>query len=491
MTAHQPSSGIYRLEYCHGRTHDRALNPFWMPRQQRYLTFFALPIVFTIWLIFLLAFKQNINDFGDEKLYHQGGIALSQSITNGTFLQDALNKDAFKHPGYFALAGVTYWLFGENSLLLRSFGFIPFFFLAVVISNIAALVCGERARLFAYLTALCNPVFLFFSLQLLRDIYLVFAVTLVTHAIICCAQAGLRLRYILTAPVLASMTTIYLFRYAQGMLTLFIFLSCLGTIFAFSTPLKRRKFSVILLISVTAIAGYLLRNHFLSMITDTFFDGVGQQISTTQLAALSDFSFGSADEMLAALINPKFLAVMLVAKLSNFALGPHPFSRTESNADLMDLFGNFSSASWGGYQWEDVLLVYGLQWMQNFAMLAFLVAGLLGLWRFNKKIFSVIVLHWAAYSIVTIFSGNEIRWGLPTMVLFCIIPSFGYALFSNRLKRFQLLSATFLLFTVAVRPLGVPVPMIAVPLALLGLMVFRGLKPYRTSIPTLTPRSVR
>jgi hypothetical protein len=202
-----------------------------------------------------------------------------------------------------------------------------------------------------------------------------------------------------------------------------------------------------------------------------FTDNSTGEISMTHQSALSDFTFTSGDEIGAALMNPKFVLVTLVAKLTNFTLGAHPFTHSEYNKNVLDLFEEFNPYNWGGFQWEDVLLIYGLQWIENYLLLAFLLAGLIGLWRYNRKVFVVMAMHWAIYAFLTMFSANETRLGLPIMVIFCVIPALGYAWFGGRLNQLQPSMWMLFFVVIAVRLYGIAIPMIMVPIAMFALMI--------------------
>lgn len=471
----------------------RAGQPFWMSRRQVDTSLRFIPLLLAIWIIFLLGFKTEINPLGDEGGYHDGGVLLANSLAKGTFLQDAFDQDMFKYPGYFALAGILYFIFGEYSLLLRVVGIVPFLGLALVIANMASLIAGERARNFAMLSVFFSPIFLYFSLMLNRDIYIILCLAIVLHAVVAVTQLGLSPRRLLSPPVLLALAIIFLMRAPQLAITLG--LSLVTMVLCWSISFSRRRRQVVFILTVLFMAGtvYLARGPLLEIMAQTFFEGQQRVISTTQLSALSNFSFTSIGEMLAALLHPKFVVITLVAKLSSFTLGPHPFVRVEEGqGSILDLFGNFQPGAWGSYQWEDVLLINGLQWIPHFLLLPFLIAGLIGIWRYNAKALITLGSIWAAYAVLTIFSGNETRWGLPIVVVYYVVTAIGYGWYGGRIRHLWLLSAIMISMVIWVRGYyGFPVPMIIVPVVLFGLMFVLTIKPVGYPLSRRHPSGTR
>ncbi|MEN8131639.1 MAG: hypothetical protein ABFS45_15890 [Pseudomonadota bacterium] len=449
---------------------DRKTSPFWMSRSQKAALTYIIPLIGGLWLFILFFFKNELNPLGDETGYHRRGVLLANSISEGSFFADVFNTDLFKYPGYSALAGFVYYVFGEFPLLLRALGFIPFFVLAVVVANMATLIAGERARIFAFLTALLSPVLFFFSLQLYRDIYIACAVSIVLHAIVAYAITEKQLKSNVTPALLLAFAVLYFMRTPQFWLMLVLAVPSLLVIKALSFSRQKKIVVIVASFSLITISVIIFREDLMQLISQTFFEDTESVITTTQLSALSGYSFSSAEEILSALLDLKFILITIVAKLTMFFLGPHPFARSGAGQDIMTLFNGFEQNDWGGYQWIDVLLVYGLQWIQNISLLGFLLAGLMGLWSFNRKVFLVFAGFYAAYAIITIFSGNETRWGLPIYILYCIIPALGYSWFGKRLRLiFPVLTLLFI-GIIIVRWFGVFVPMIVVPVLIFGLL---------------------
>jgi len=457
----------------------RAAQPFWMSRRQINTALQFLPLLLAIWIVFLLGFKTEVNPFSDEGGYHSGGVFLANSLAKATFLQDAFDPEMFKYPGYYAMAGGVYFVFGEHSLLLRAFGIVPLMGLALVAANTASLTGGDRARNFAMLSVFFSPVLLFFSLTLLRDIYIVFGLSIVLHAVVAVTQLGLSLRKLLSPPVLLALAIIFLMRAPQLAITLGI--SLVAMVLCWALSFSRRSRQVVFVFTALMMAGaaYLARGPLLEIMAQTFFEGQQIELSTTQLSALSNFSFTSIEEMLSALLHPKFVAITLSAKLSSFTLGPHPFARVEGEQRaILDLFGNFQPGAWGSYQWEDVLLVHGLQWIPHFLLLPFLIAGLIGIWRYNGKALIAFGSIWAVYAVLTIFSGNETRWGLPIVLVYYVITAIGYGWYGGHIKHLWLLSASMISAVILLRVYyGFPVPLIVVPVGLFGLTFILNIKP--------------
>jgi len=350
---------------------------------------------------------------------------------------------------------------------------VPFCLLAIVVANIASLIGGERARIFAFMTALFSPVLLFFSLQILRDIYIACAVAVILHAIVVFVQSKQSVRQFISLPLLFAFSVIYLTRRPQGilMIAFAFFWVCNAKVWLLPRNCRNYVFVALNLVFVGLI--YIYCEGSSEILFSIFMDNPKGEISISHLSALSDVTFTSGNEMVAALMNPKFVLVTLVAKLTNFTLGAHPFTHSEYNKNVLDLFEEFNPSSWGGYQWDDVLLVYGLQWIENWLLLVFLLAGLIGLWRYNRKVFVVMAMHWAIYAFITMFSANETRWGLPIMVIFCVIPALGYAWFGGRLNQLQPSMWMLFFVVIAVRFHGIAILMIIIPIVMFALIILR------------------
>jgi hypothetical protein len=249
---------------------------------------------------------------------------------------------------------------------------------------------------------------------------------------------------------------------------------------------RRRQVTCVFTAMFLVAAVYLARDPLLEIMSHTLFEGQQREISTTQLSALSNYSFISAEKIISALLDPKFLVITLVAKFTSFSLGPHPFSRVEEGgANILDFFsGQFQSNTWGGCQWEDVLLVYGLQWIPQFILLPCLVTGLVGILRYNDKALIALASIWVTYAALTIFSGNEWRWGLPMMLVYYVVLAMGYGLFGF-IKSLWLFSASISIIVVLVRAYGLPVPMIVIPIALLSAVFIIKVKPISAYAKTM------
>lgn len=453
------------------RIDSEARSPFWMSSRQINVTFKLFIVMLLIQFVILFGFKTEINTLGDELDYHNGGVLLANSLANGTFLSDAFDTTLFKYPGYYALAGIVYFIFGESPSVLRFIGVIPLFGLSVVAANIAALVAGERARIFCMLIVLFSPIFIFFSTIIVRDIYIAFALVIILHALILNIQANLSPLALLTRPVLLAVGLLFFFRFPQLIVTLTISFISLVLCWSFSLPKNKQRLGFLIAATLTAGSAVLSRGAILEMIEGIFFEGKENAVSTTQLSALADYSFNTPAEMLAALMNPVFVVTTFIAKLTALTLGPHPFARVElGGVNIYNLFSEFSTDAWGGYQWEDVLLVYGLQWIPQFVLLPFFAAGLVGISRFAPKVLISLGLVWVTYSIATIFSGNEVRWGLPNLIVYYLVTAIGYGWYGGRVKNFFLLSGGFFLSIIIVRVgLGVFIPMAVVPAMIIGL----------------------
>jgi len=458
--------GVYDIDY-------RSANPFYISRKQAYYALIALPLILSIWFFFLLWFKNEINTMGDERGYHVGGVYLANSLLNGTFFQDLFDKDLFKYPGYYGFAGLVYSIFGESQLLLRAFGILPLLGLAIVVGNVTCLIVGERARSFAMLCVVFSPVFLFFSLQLYRDIYIIFAVAVILHATIAAIQLKLPLRSLLSLPVLLALILLYLLRTPQLYITIALLLLALMVCWGLSFYGIKRKLVLLSVVAVTAVMVFVLRGSLLEIMSQVFFEGEDRVIAITQLNVLSSYAFTNIEEMLSALFDPKFIIITFIAKFTALSLGPHPFVRAgEEQLSVLDLFGVFPYGAWGGYQWVDVFLVYGLQWIPQFLLLPFFIAGLIGLWRYNGKIFVVLFLMWGFYSVLTIFSGNEVRWGLPNLLVYYVITASGFGWYRQQLNQYILLSLGLLTVVVMTR-YNIYIPVVALPLLLITLKAWR------------------
>jgi len=444
----------------------RSANPFWMSENQKNVALRFLPFLLVIWLFFLLGFKTEISSFGDEGVYHNGGLILASSLAKGTFLKDVFDKDMFKYPGYYGFAGVTYFLFGENPLLVRVFGIIPLLGLSLIIANMASLIAGERARNFAMLSIFFSPILFFFSIMLLRDIYILFGVGLVLHTLIAIIQLHLPFKKIFSIPALLGLGIIYLMRFPMIAISLIVVIISLLLSWALSLSLNRRRLAFILVTFIIVGALYFAYLPLVDLISQTFFAGQELEASISSISYLSDYSFRTANEMITALFDPKFFVITIFSKLNNITLGAHPFLNSHNDVSLFNLISNFKPESWGGYKWEDVLLTKGLQWMVHFLLLPYFIAGFVGILRFNRKVLIPLFMLWITYAFITIFTGNDERWGLPIMLVYYVIISIGYGLYGNRLKKFFVLTYGLLIGVVAVRILGYQVPMLVVPIFL-------------------------
>jgi len=181
---------------------------------------------------------------------------------------------------------------------------------------------------------------------------------------------------------------------------------------------------------------------------------------------LSNYSFRTANEMITALFDPKFLLITIFSKLSNITLGSHPFLNSNQGSAIFDLIENFQPEAWEGYKWEDVLLTKGFQWMVHFLLLPYFIAGFVGILRFKRKVLIPLITLWITFALITIFIGNDERWGLPIMLVYYVITSIGYGWYGNRLKKFFELTYGLLIGVVAVRIIGYQVPMLVVPIFL-------------------------
>ena len=443
---------------------DWSAYPFWISQDQKNIALRVAPLLLCVWLFFLLGFKTEISNLGDEAGYHAGGVLLAKSLWNGTFLQDAFNKDNFKFPGYYVLAGIFYFLFGENQLLLRALGFFPFFGLALVVTNIVSLIAGSRARNFAMLAVLFSPVFISFSLRIYRDIYIVFGIALVLHAFITVTQQNLPLRKIISIYSLLGLGIITMMRSPMLSITLIIVIVSLLLCWTHSLPHKSQLFMFMMVGLFLAGILFFARTQLIDLISQTFLFTKDTELSTTQVTALSGFSFRTPEDMLNALMTPSFLLITIVAKLSGFTLGSHPFlnQNNEVNRSLFELIENFQPSHWGGVLWEDVLLMSGMQWIVHFLLLPFLIAGILGIWRYNRKALFILGTLWITFSIITIFSGNEERWGLPNMIVYYVVTAVGYGMYGMLFKQLFPFYYSFLICVIFARFIGVDVPMIVV-----------------------------
>ena len=169
-------------------------------------------------------------------------------------------------------------------------------------------------------------------------------------------------------------------------------------------------------------------------------------------------------------MNPIFLAKALVIKVTEFALGLHPFAQSDNSASLTGLFGDYNPMDWGGASRVDALLVFGLQWISHFLLLPFLAVGFFGLWRYNPRGLIVLSVLWLVFSVVTLFTGNATRWGLPSMLVYYVMVAVGYAWFAGRIYQFFFFTIGLLVAVVAVRLTLFPVPMIVVLAGSLGLI---------------------
>lgn len=435
------------------------------------------PLVLLIWLFFLFGFKTELNYYGDEPGYDFGGKLLAHSLAKGTFIDDALDTNLFKYPGYYAFAGIVYFLFGEHPLLLRALGFLPFVGLALIVANISTLIAGERARSFALLAVLFSPVFLFFSLQIYRDIYIVFYIAIVFHRVVAVTQLGFHPVKYITPFTAVAFLLIFLFRAPQMFTTAAIVGGTLIFCITLTLPVWKRLIIVLLFLILLIVVIYLNYGLIIEVINEIFFNHfkIDGQLTLNQYAAISDFSFTSTDEMLSAFLNPIFVVKALILKVTGFVFNANPFVQTDS--DILTLFGKFEYGYWGGYQWEDVLLVYGLQWIPHFVLQPFLIAGIVGLCRFNHKALIALVMMWVIHALITLFTANEIRWGLPMMLVYYVVLSTGYAWFAGRIMLMMICSYILLTLVILVRIWIFPVPMILVPLALVGVMLLTKPKP--------------
>jgi hypothetical protein len=462
-----------------------------MSPEEKRLAIRVSPFVIVIWLIFLFGFKTEFGFVGDESGYHDGGVFLARSLANGTFLADALNPDLFKYPGYYGLAGIFYFLFGEHSLMLRALGLLPLLGLAVVVANTSALVSGERARNFGYLAVLFAPVLLFFSLQLYRDIFVVFAIAVVLHRTIAVTQLNLGPKFFVTYPVIGAFVLIFFFRSPQVFITAVSVIVTYAISWALSLSVRKRGPALIALFSLVFLGGLLAADMLLQIVQDNYFTSSQREdVTISTYTALSSFSFASPRDMLVAFTNPAFVAKALILKLTGFALGPHPFSEIEGSGSILNLFGSFQPADWGNYRWEDVLLVYGLQWLPHWMFLPFLIAGLIGLWRFNVKALIALATVWLLYAGITLFTANETRWGLPMVLVYYVIVAIGYAWYAGRITQYWFVGGALFVSVIAVRMWFFPVPMIVVPLALLVLMLIAKPLPIGFSARSVKSQSV-
>jgi hypothetical protein len=455
----------------------RAAQPLFCSQVQKNTIQKYLPLLLLIWVTFLLGFKLEVSPLGDEGGYHEGGVLLANSLANGTFLQDAFDKDLFKYPGYYSLAGVLYFVFGEHGLILRVFGLLPFLGLAVVVANTASLIAGERARNFAMLSVFFSPVFIRFSLVLYRDIYIVFALAVVLHAVIAFTQLNLSLRKLLSRHVLLAIALIYFVRTPQLGITLGISIVTLASCWSLSLSRRKKNIAILVVLLSGASTIYLSGDFLLRNMNEVFFVADDITISTTQLSAVSNFSFTSVEGMLDALTNPKFLVVTLSAKVSSLALGPHPFSYSEDGLSILTLFQNFDVKAWGDIAWEDVLLINGLQWIPHFIFLPLFIAGLIGIWQYNIKAMIALGCVWITYAILTTYSGNETRWGLVITVIYYLVTSVGYGMYGAKIKGAWASSGWLFFGVLLARAFGFPVPMLVVPVVLFGFMVAQKIRP--------------
>ena len=449
----------------------QAANPFWMSNREKSLLIKVLPFLLSMWIIWLLGFKIGISPYGDEGGYHDGGVLLAQSLSAGTFIQDAFNADLFKYPGYYGFAGLVYSIFGEHQQLLRALGLLPFIGLVLTLANISALIGGERARNVALLLALFSPTFFFFSLQLYRDIYIIFAVSLILHRLVAVTQLGLARKEFVKSYVIFAFVLIILFRSPQALLILAAIVTSLVFIHAASFAPRQRRWVYGLTVFALGVSVWLAQGIISEIIHETFFRHFAKedQYSIGHYGALSQFSFTSADEIMRAFLNPVFVIKALILKFTGFALGSHPFAQSEATTTLFDLFGDYDPIDWGGYLWEDTLLIYGLQWVFHFLLLPYLVAGFFGLWRYNRKALIALGMLWGIFAAVTLFTANEIRWGLPGMLVYYVMVAVGVAWFSGRINQILLLSISMFISIIAVRILFFPIPMILIPLVILVL----------------------
>ena len=452
-----------------------AENVFWMSRRQKKVAILAIPIVICVWITLLFGFKREINYGTDETGYHYGGIYLANSMLRGKFIADALDENQFKYPGYYGFAAIIYTVFGKSHMILRAFGVIPLLLLPIIIANISSLLAGEKTRIFAYLTALFCPLFLCFSLLLMRDIYIIVAFSVILHALMVAINDDVNKIAIFFKPsVLVSIFIIYVMRTPQAVITIYIVVYCI--INNISAKIKGKKKYVVWIFTVimTLVIVYLYRHKLIGLMSLNLFDNnMNDVIYTTQYKMLAGYAFHSYDQMLSMLLNPRFLIPAVVFKLSSFFLGPHPFVRSESGASILDLFGGFTPEPWGGSEWIDVMLIFGLQWIEHFIMLSFVIAGLIWLWKMNRKGLLILFVFWIAYAIITLFVGNETRWGLPILVLYCVIPSVGYAWIGLSIKKYFFVSCYMFLIIVLVRYYVAPLPMLIIPFTLFVFMYKR------------------
>lgn len=469
-----------------------ALNPFHATTQQvRLMWQLGLPLMLLWWSLVLL-FKLEPSNLSDELGYHQGGLLLAQALDNGGFVDALSETERFKYPGYYAVIGVLYWLVGEHSVLVRALGWLPYLLLALTVSNIAALIAGERARLLACGLVILCPVYLHYSMMIYRDIYIALGAALIMHAVVVAAQSEQWRRALLNWPMVAGCLIVYFMRTPQLYLVLVAATAALAISWAVSLSGIHRLMAGVLVVLVAVVTTQIFKQEFLDIIATTvflsgFIDG-GLEIS--HLKALSDTTFYSPEEVLAALQNPKFIATSAVLKLSEFFLWLHPFAQNLNQTDLLSsLLLDYRPQDWGGYQWEDTLLVYGMQWMEHFALLPLVVTGVVELWRRQVRAFVVLLAFFSTFALITLFTGNVVRWGLPNMAVFYVCAAVGYVWRGRLITSLYLGGAMLLAVLLAARAMGIPVPMFVLPALLIAATVwFKKAKPTRGTSPYAVAR---
>lgn len=451
-------------------------NPFHLTAGQVATLCRVLLLLVPVWLILVASFKLEPNPATDEPGYHHGAQLLSRSLERGTFLSDLNNEPGFKYPGYYALAATAYFSFGEHPIVVRALGLLAAIALAVVVSNTAAIVAGPRAKSFAMVLALMSPVYLFFSMGMYRDIFIALGAALILHALLAATSSRAGVWALARWPALLGYAIVFVMRTPQLVITLSAV--AIAYLVSYVLSLQGRRRAAVALVFGTAI--YLLITNYVDLLLDlvaqtVFLSGfVDGSLELSHLQALSDTSFSSPAEILSAFTSPKFVATSAVLKVSEFLLGLHPFAQSTGQASLIDsMFGQYRTEAWGGYQWEDTLLVHGLQWVVHFALLPLVVTGIVGVFRWRVQASIALTATFCTFALITLFTGNVVRWGLPNMAIYCILAGAGFAWRDHRTIGLYLLCGNLLLAVTLLRAAGLAVPMIVVPAALMLIVALR------------------
>lgn len=448
----------------------RGSNPFALTHQQATFLAKALILLIPLWVIFILGFKWNINSFGDEQGYHDAAVYLSGSLQRGTLLADLGDDSRFKYPGYYALAAIVYFVFGNHPVLLRTVGFVCYILLSIVIANASDIAGAKHPDRLSILLPLLSPTYFYFSMMLYRDIYVALGCGLILYALLlACRGQRATLRPLMAWPALLGYALVTLMRTPQIAVSLFIVVVPVLFSWVASKSGYRRILSIVAVSGVAAGAIFSLRHLFVQLVTREFFlSGYANgSLDLSHLQALDSTSIRSTDDLLQTLTQPKFLTTAIGLKLSEFLLGFNPFSATIDQPNVYEsLMGNYRADQWGGYQWEDTLLVYGLQWIVQFAVLPLVILGIHSTLRRQPRVFLALSVHFLAFALLTVFTGNAVRWGLPNMAIFYIYASSGLAVRESRLIWLYLFEGLLVLLTIAVRSISLPIPMIVAPIAL-------------------------